>query len=88
MLSKEILRARKAKDRMFTSKAQLNSLLLLIQQQVATVKVAGSLQKSAEVMSIVNTLVKLPEISLTMQEMSKEMIKVNLFILNFFCKNS
>ena len=78
LLSKEILRARKVKDRLYTSKAQLNSLVLAMQQQMATLKVAGSLQKSSEVMGLVNKLVKLPEISQSMMELSKEMTKVYL----------
>jgi hypothetical protein len=42
----------------------------------ATLKIAGTLQKSAEVMNLVNQLVKLPEIAKTMQEMSMEMTRV------------
>ena len=38
---------------------------------------AGSLEKSAEVMKYMQQLIKLPEIQATMQEMSKEMMKVN-----------
>lgn len=36
----------------------------------------GHLQKSAEVMKLVNNLMKAPEVALTMQEFSKEMTKV------------
>jgi charged multivesicular body protein 3 len=43
---------------------------------IATVKVAGSLQKSTEIMKTVNSLVKLPEISNAMMELSEEMTKV------------
>lgn len=45
---------------------------------IATLKIAGTLQKSSEVMSMVNNLVKLPEISAQMQEMSKEMMRVSM----------
>jgi uncharacterized protein with von Willebrand factor type A (vWA) domain len=38
--------------------------------------VAGSLQKSGEVMKLVNQLARLPEISQAMQQMSMEMTKV------------
>jgi charged multivesicular body protein 3 len=76
LLASELVRSKKAKSRIHTSKAQLNSLVLLIQQQMAVVKVSGAFEKSAEVMGIVNKLVKLPEISGVMMEMSKEMIKV------------
>jgi charged multivesicular body protein 3 len=34
LLAKEILRSRKAKDRLYTSKAQLNSLVMQLQQQI------------------------------------------------------
>ena len=78
ILSKEIIRARKAKDRIITSKATLNSLILTIQQQVATAKVANSLGESAQIMSLVNSLVKLPEISSSIQELSKEMLKAGI----------
>ncbi len=36
-------------------------------------KVSGSLQKSAEIMKLSNNLIKLPQISQTMREMSMEM---------------
>ena len=37
---------------------------------------AGSLEKSSEVMKYMQQLVKVPEIQATMNEMSKEMMKV------------
>lgn len=37
---------------------------------------AGALEKSSEVMKYMQQLVKVPEIQATMQEMSKEMMKV------------
>ena len=39
-------------------------------------KVTGSLQKSTEIMKLSNALVKLPQISQVMREMSLEMTKV------------
>ena len=44
--------------------------------QAAQVRVAGSLSKSADVMKAMHQLIKVPEIQKTMQEMSKEMMKV------------
>ncbi|KAJ3219314.1 Charged multivesicular body protein 3 [Dinochytrium kinnereticum] len=78
LLAKEIVRSRKAKDRLHTSKAQLNSLVMQLQQQLAAAKMTGSLKKSTEVMKLVNGLVKLPEIHQTMQEMSMEMMKAGI----------
>ncbi|KAI8812076.1 Snf7-domain-containing protein [Cladochytrium replicatum] len=78
LLAKELVRSRKAKDRMYTSKAQLNSMVMQLQQMMATAKVAGTLKKSTEVMKLVNNLMKLPEIGATIQEMSKEMMKAGI----------
>ncbi|KAI8917364.1 Snf7-domain-containing protein, partial [Entophlyctis helioformis] len=77
-LAREIVRSRKAKDRMHTSKAQLNSLVLSMQEQLGMLKVTGALQKSGEVMKMVNGLVKLPQISAAMQELSQEMMKAGI----------
>jgi charged multivesicular body protein 3 len=76
VLAKEIVKSGRAKDRIITSKAQLNSLVMNMQQQLAVVKVTGALEKSTEVMKLVNKLCRLPELSQNMQEMSKEMMKV------------
>lgn len=54
------------------------SLLLSIPSLSAVLRVAGSLQKSTEVMKAMQTLVKIPEIQATMRELSKEMMKVTL----------
>lgn len=42
----------------------------------AIARTVGHLSKSAEVMKIVNNLMKAPEVAVTMQEFSKEMTKV------------
>ncbi|KAJ3138768.1 Charged multivesicular body protein 3, partial [Physocladia obscura] len=83
-LAKEIVRSRKAKDRLYTSKAQLNSLQMQLQQQLATAKIAGSLKQSTDIMKLVNNLVKLPEIQQNMMEMGKEMMKVKEYRVNSF----
>lgn len=45
---------------------------------LATLRVAGSLQKSTDVMKSMQNLCKIPEISRTMQELSKEMMKAGI----------
>lgn len=42
----------------------------------AIARTVGHLSKSAEVMKLVNNLMKAPEVAITMQEFSKEMMKV------------
>jgi charged multivesicular body protein 3 len=44
----------------------------------AIVKVTGSLQKSTEIMKLSNALIKLPQISQTMRQLSMEMTKVSV----------
>lgn len=39
-------------------------------------KVTGSLQKSTEIMKLSNNLIKLPQMSKSMREMSGELMKV------------
>ncbi|KAI9292425.1 hypothetical protein K502DRAFT_295353 [Neoconidiobolus thromboides FSU 785] len=78
ILAKELVRTRKHKQRLHTSKAQLNSIMMQLQQQTAMAKMSGTLQKSAEVMKLVNNLVKLPEINKAMMELSKELMKTGI----------
>lgn len=77
-LAKEIVRSNKQKDRLFTSKARLNSIRMQLQHQLATLKISGTLQKSTEIMKLSNSLMKLPELTKTMQEMSQEMMKAGI----------
>ncbi|OXB54259.1 hypothetical protein ASZ78_012696 [Callipepla squamata] len=51
----------------------------VIDRQIrAVLRVAGSLQKSTEVMKAMQSLVKIPEIQATMRELSKEMMKAGI----------
>ena len=76
MLAKEVVRARKATNRMHTSKAQMNSVVMQMENQLAQQKVTGHMAKSTEVMKMMNKLAKVGEISATMQAMQQEMMKV------------
>ena len=78
ILAKEIINSRRAVTRLYTAKANLNSVQLQMKNQLATVKVAGALSSSAEVMKSMNALVKLPETQKTMMELSKEMMKAGV----------
>lgn len=58
----------------------IESILLLHDREltiIAMVKVTGAFQKSSEIMKTTNQLVKLPQLSATMREMSMEMMKVS-----------
>lgn len=78
VLAKEILHARKAITKIYTSKAHLNSVMLQMKNQMATLRVAGSLSKSTEVMQAMQSLIRVPEVAQTMQAMSKEMMKAGI----------
>lgn len=77
-LAKELVRSKKAVARMHEQKAQMNSICLQLGENVATSRVVGTLSKSTEVMKLVNGLVRVPELSATMMEMSKEMLKAGI----------
>jgi len=78
ILAKEIIRARKAINKIYTSKAHLNSIQLQMKNQLATLRVSGSLQKSTEVMQSMQRLIKVPEVAAVMREMSKEMMRAGI----------
>ncbi|XP_020812739.1 LOW QUALITY PROTEIN: charged multivesicular body protein 3 [Drosophila serrata] len=78
ILAKEIVNARKAINRIYTSKAHLNSVQMQMKNQLATLRVAGSLQKSTEVMQAMQSLVRYPELAGIMRDMSKEMMKAGI----------
>ncbi|KAI7804519.1 charged multivesicular body protein 3 [Triplophysa rosa] len=78
ILAKEIIQSKKAINKLYASKAQMNSVLLSMKNQLAVLRVAGALQKSTEVMKAMQSLVKIPEIQATMRELSKEMMKAGI----------
>ncbi|XP_028251011.1 charged multivesicular body protein 3 [Parambassis ranga] len=78
VLAKEMIQSKRAVTKLYASKAQMNSVLLSMKNQLAVLRVAGSLQKSTEVMKAMQSLVKVPEIQATMRELSKEMMKAGI----------
>lgn len=78
ILAKEIVNARKAVNRINASKAQLNSVALHMNQQAANLRVAGVMDKSADVMKAMHSLVRVHEISEVMRDLSKEMTKAGI----------
>eukprot|EP00054_Salpingoeca_dolichothecata_P037247 m.10247 g.10247 ORF g.10247 m.10247 type:complete len:212 (-) comp7374_c0_seq1:68-703(-) len=78
ILAKSLVNSRKARHRIHASKAQINSVMMNMQNQLSMLKVAGTLEKSTVVMKAMSDLVKLPEIQATMAAMSREMAKAGL----------
>ncbi|XP_057456082.1 vacuolar protein sorting-associated protein 24 homolog 1 [Lotus japonicus] len=77
-LAKELVRSRKTVNRLHENKAQLNSISMHLGESVAIARTVGHLSKSAEVMKLVNDLMKAPQMAVTMQEFSKEMTKAGV----------
>ncbi|KAI6196802.1 hypothetical protein M3Y94_01152100 [Aphelenchoides besseyi] len=73
VLAKSLVQSRKTKNRMHMSCTQINSILMHMQHQVSTIRMAGAIQQSSEVMKTMQQLIKVPEIMQTMREMSKEL---------------
>ena len=78
ILAKEVVHSRKTVNKLYAAKANINSVQMQMKGQLATIKVAGAMSKSAEVMKTMQQLVKLPEIQKTMMEMSREMMKAGI----------
>ncbi|XP_076014619.1 charged multivesicular body protein 3 [Genypterus blacodes] len=78
VLAKELVQSKRAVAKLYTSKAQMNSVLLSMKNQLSVLRVAGALQKSTEVMKAMQNLVKIPEIQATMRDLSKEMMKAGI----------
>lgn len=78
ILATEMVRARKAVNKIYASKAQMNSVMMSMQNQLATARMAGALSKSTDVMRAMNSLLRAPEIAAAMQELSKEMMKAGI----------
>jgi len=77
-LAKELIRSRKAKENIYKSKAQLNSVAMQLQQNLSMMKLAGVMQKSTQVMAMMNRLVRLPQLNQVMMTMAREMEKAGL----------
>jgi charged multivesicular body protein 3 len=73
ILAKELIRLRKSRDRMILTKTQLNSVSNQLTHQMAVAKLGATFQRSTELMTVMNRLVNVPEITETMSQMSKEM---------------
>lgn len=78
VLAKEIVSSRKTVARLHENKAQMNSVSMMLTEQLATVRSVGHLEKSTEVLSAMNLLTRNAAVRDSMREMSKEMAKSGL----------
>lgn len=74
----ELVRARRATARLNTAKAQLSSVQMQVNEAFAVRKIEGSIKASVGIMKDVNTLIRLPELAGTMQNLSVELMKAGI----------
>jgi charged multivesicular body protein 3 len=76
--ARELVRVRRASARLVTSKAQLNSVQMQVNEAFAVRKIEGSIRASVGIMKEVNTLIRLPELAGTMRDLSVELMKAGI----------
>lgn len=76
--ARELIRIRKQSSRLATSKAQLQSVQMQVNEAFSVRKIESSLKASTGIMKDVNTLVRLPELTGTMRELSQELVKAGI----------
>ncbi|GAD93136.1 SNF7 family protein [Paecilomyces variotii No. 5] len=76
--ARELVRIRKQHARLTTSRAQLQSVQMQVNEAFSVRKIQGSLKKSTGIMKDVNTLVRLPELTGTMRQLSMELVKAGI----------
>lgn len=78
ILAKSIVQSRSAKNKFHIACSQINSVMMSMQHQLSTIRIAGTIQQSTEVMKSMQQLMKVPEVMQIMREMSKEMTKMGI----------
>merc|ERR1719277_1146082 len=76
MLATQIVRSKKAVQRLEQTKLSMKGVELQVTTAVATMGTAASIQLSADVMKQMNAIAKIPEVSSVMEGMRKEMQSV------------
>lgn len=76
--ARELIKVRKHGQRLATSKAQLQSVGMQVNEAFSVRKIEGSIKASVGIMKDVNTLVRLPELTGTMRELSQELMKAGI----------
>ncbi|KAI9716667.1 MAG: hypothetical protein M1812_005205 [Candelaria pacifica] len=78
IFARELIRVRKQSARLATSKAQLQSVAMQVNEAFSVRKIEGSIRASTGIMKDVNSLVRLPELTGTMRELSQELVKAGI----------
>ena len=78
IFARELIRVRKQSARLATSKAQLQSVAMQVNEAFSVRKIEGSIRASTGIMKDVNSLVRLPELTGTMRELSQELVRAGI----------
>ncbi|KAL7270751.1 Vacuolar protein-sorting-associated protein 24 [Rhizina undulata] len=78
LLARELVRIRRQSSRLATAKAQLQSVGMQVNEAFSVRKIEGSIRASTSVMKDVNSLVRLPELTGTMRELSMELVRAGI----------
>jgi charged multivesicular body protein 3 len=78
IFARELIRVRKQGGRLATSKAQLSSVQMQVNEAFSVRKIEGSIRASTGIMKDVNSLVRLPELTGTMRDLSAELMKAGI----------
>jgi charged multivesicular body protein 3 len=78
IFARELVRTRRATQRLVTSKAQLNSVAMQVNEAFAVRKIEGSIRSGVGIMKDVNALVRLPQLTHTMRELGEELVKAGI----------
>ncbi|KAK5118199.1 hypothetical protein LTR85_008179 [Meristemomyces frigidus] len=78
IFARELLRVRRQEQRLATSKATLASVGMQVNEAFAMRKIEGSIRNSTGIMKDVNSLVRLPELTGTMTELSQELVRAGI----------
>jgi charged multivesicular body protein 3 len=77
-LAKELVRSRKTTERLHSSKAQINSCIMELNTNMATIRVTGALGQSASLLTAMNSLMAVPELQSSLKSMSREMQRAGM----------
>jgi len=78
VMARGIVQSNKQIAHLYSTRGQINSALLHIKEQSANLKMMKTMQKSAQITSLMGKLVKVPELQATTQKMAMEMEKAGL----------
>lgn len=78
LLAREVARSQNHRERLYKSKAQLNSIKMQVADSFALQKIQGSMAQSTSVMRQVNHLIRLPELMGTMNMLGQELMKAGI----------